>query len=237
MIQKLSWWLEMTGLSNHTLLMNMIIGLCKKEHGWQSVLRDLGYEVDWIEPHFINSEGKKVVPDLMLTSNKLLHSLIVECKGGKTLSMDQIDRLSKLEIESIADRTSVYDVKRLKMDVCFAVFEGYLKDILSILDNLFPLLVFSNAESVKLRKLGKFKLKQLNSALSHEIQLGSFPPTGYIPFTDEDDEDLIAMYILQELVSRAIKLSEKDTLKFDVDDLLSSIHPLWKKLDETQRKN
>lgn len=117
-------------LSNHMLLMNMVIGLCKRTSDWPSILRNLGYEVDWVEPRLINSEGKKVVPDLMLTSNKFLHSLIVECKGGKTLDKDQLDRISKLTVESIRDRASVYDVRRLNMDVCFASFEEYLEHII-----------------------------------------------------------------------------------------------------------
>jgi len=220
--------------SNHTLLMNMVIGLCKKTPGWPSILKDLGYDVDWIEPRLINSEGKRVVPDLMLTSNRLLHSLIVECKGGKTLDMDQFNRLTKLDVNSIVDRASVYDVSKLKMDICFTSFEEHLEDIVKIVKDTFPILVFSNNN---LNKEGAFKLEDLNRVLSDGISLeGKAPPTSYIPFTDEDDISIIAMYVLQELVAKALKSSKDDVLEFDAEKLLNSIFPVWSKFDEGAKK-
>jgi len=220
-------------LSNHTLLINMIIGLCKRTYGWPSTLKDLGYDVDWIEPKLINSEGRKVIPDLMLTSNKFLHSLVVECKGGKTLDKDQIDRLSKLTVDSVRDKASVYNARRLSLDVCFASFKDYLGHILQLLGESFPILVFSDTE---LKKHGKFKSRHLENALSNSISLGGSPPTGYVPFTDEDDIDVVAMYVIQELVSMALKSKKDDELKFDVDEVLSKIFPFWERTDEGAKK-
>jgi len=112
----------MEGLSEHTVLVNGMIGLCTKTRGWPSTLKDLGYKVEYIEPTFINSEGKKVNPDILFTSNKLIHALITECKGGISVEDEQLEKYSKITVDTVRNWVSVYDASRLSLDLCFASY-------------------------------------------------------------------------------------------------------------------
>lgn len=84
-------------ISSHTKLINCFIGFTKRDKYYPSVLRSLGYSVDNIEPHFRNQDNDKVNPDLLLSSNKLHHTIIVECKGGDIQQKkEQIERYKKI---------------------------------------------------------------------------------------------------------------------------------------------
>ncbi len=212
----------------------MIIGFCNKVAGWPSILKDLGYKVDWIEPKLFNSEGERVVPDIMLTSNKFCHSLIIECKGGKSANKEQIKKLSRLTVESIKDRASIYDPSRLNLDICFASFMKDSENIIRLTKKYsFPALLFSDTQ---MRREGEFKSKHLNEKLTDAIHLDGYPPTNYIPFTSDDDINLIASYVLQEIVSITLKHSRDDEITFDTEDILERIFPVWKKFDIEAKK-
>jgi hypothetical protein len=63
-----------------------------KNPGMAFTLKDLGYKVEYLEPTFLNSEGKKVNPAILFTSNKLIHALITECKGGVSIEDEQLEK-------------------------------------------------------------------------------------------------------------------------------------------------
>ena len=78
--------------------MNSVIGMCKKNLNWISVLSDpeLNYEVQIIEQSISTSSGEVVKPDIVAASNRQLHSLVFELKGGKILKVDQLERYASL---------------------------------------------------------------------------------------------------------------------------------------------
>lgn len=79
-------------ITPHTRLINYVIGFCKKNTGWIQPLEEEGYKVQLIEQTISTEQGNKVKPDVIAASNKLLNSLVFECKGGVTLEQDQIER-------------------------------------------------------------------------------------------------------------------------------------------------
>ena len=214
-----------------------MIGLTTRTYGWPSTLKKLGFKVESIEPKFLNSEGKEVNPDILFTSNKLLHALITECKGGKSLdryAKEQIKEYTKITSDSVRHKVGVYDPKRLRIDICFAINEsnrGIIKEINEI--NTFPVIIFSDS---KISKENHFNHKKLEDEFSSDIPIHSKPPTYFYPFSDQDDASIIAIHIFQELMRLALANKYKPELDIEIDDLLENIHPLWKNIAERKKK-
>ena len=219
--------------------MNCIIGMCKKNRNWINVISDLGYEVQIIEQTIHTSSGDAVKPDVVSSSNMLLHSLVFEVKGGKSLNEDQLNRYSGLEPNDLRWVTwnEIYDKVHLQLDVCvcdLAENHQYIKTV----NKRFPMLTFSPTE---LAKEGMFKNNRLNETFKNPISLdGKLQPLSYYPFSEEDDSAYIAMHVIRTILSimlknskRGFTLSEKDLEKqlvtFD-DIMASNFNYVWKAL-------
>ncbi|OQX55273.1 MAG: hypothetical protein B5M53_04445 [Candidatus Cloacimonas sp. 4484_209] len=219
----------MRGLSEHTLLMNQIMGLCIKTQDWPSTLRDIGYRIELIEPSLINLEGKIVNPDVIFTSNRLLHSLIVDCKSG-TIDKEQYEKYLKVERESLVEqaKVNVHNPRNLSIDVCFAGNNEKLMRSAEIVGCDLPILLFQD----KLIVYNKFSKNELNSAFSEPIPLSNRPPVSLYPFGDEDNSSLIALYVFRSLFKRTLKGFDEHP----IEDILQEIHPLWRYIEESKKK-
>jgi hypothetical protein len=228
----------------HTRLMNYIIGMCKKTKNWINVISDLGYEVQIIEQTIHTSSGDAVKPDVVSSSNMLLHSLVFEVKGGKSLDKDQLNRYSDLMPDDLRWVTwnAVYDKLRLQLDVCVCdLAENH--QFIRMANNRFPMLTFSSTELVK---DGMFKNNKLNETFKNPISLNDkLQPLSYYPFSDEDDSAYIAMHVIGTILSIILKnskrgcvLSEKELEKqlvtFD-DIIASNFNYVWKALSIEHR--
>jgi hypothetical protein len=229
----------------HTKLMNYVIGMCKKNKEWVSQLSDLGYELQIVEQTIHLSDGNYVKPDIVSSSNKLLHSLVFDVKGGKSLDGDQLIRYSKLLPEDLRWVTwnEVYDKLNLKLDVCICDLDENHKFIQMTKHN-FPVLTFSSSQ---LSKEGQFRNNTLNEAFKQPIPLGGMmPPLSYYPFSEEDDAAYIATHVLRTLLSIALRKSKQgmdfseDKLKQEVIEfseiLAINFNPIWKALSIEHKK-
>jgi len=216
----------MEGLSEHTLLINKVIGLTRKISHWPSILRDLGYNVDLIGATYLNKDGRETTPDLTLTSNRQLHILLVECKGGKTVNEDQLERYTKLTEESIRDKVSVYDPRRITFDICYITTDKHYEYVLFQINKIyaFPLLIFSKTS---ISKRNNFQNAVLNREFSRDIKINGKTPISFYPFDENDDPALIAVYVFREIVAQALRHSTDD-YEIDLEEILSTVHPLWK---------
>lgn len=181
--------------------MNAIIGMCKKNESWINVLSDseLNYEVQIIEQSINTSSGEVVKPDVITASNRQLHSIVFEMKGGKTLKPDQMRRYESLTASDLLRWITVFDRAHLEFDVCICDLAENHQLIKAVNNNKFPMLVFG---SESLTKEGKFKRAKLNEAFAEPISLREkIPPLSYYPFSDEDSVPYIAMHIIQALLS------------------------------------
>ncbi len=223
----------------HTKLMNYVIGMCRKNKQWITQLTDLGYELQIVEQTIHLATGDSIKPDIVSSSNRLLHSLVFDVKGGKSLDEDQLSRYSKLLPDDLRWVTwnEVYDKLRLKLDVCICDLEENDKYI-KMTKHDFPVLTFSSS---KLTKEGQFKNHTLNEVFKQPIVLeGMMPPLSYYPFSEEDDSAYIATHVLRTLLSIALHKSKQgmefseDGLKQDLiefnDVLAANFNPIWKAL-------
>lgn len=77
--------------SAHTRLMNKFIDLCNNVDSWPTILYDLGYRIKLVVQK-ISMETDSVTPDIVVMSNTLSHSVVVDCKNGRSIDRDQDDR-------------------------------------------------------------------------------------------------------------------------------------------------
>ena len=204
--------------SKHTILMNYVIGMCQKTQHWIQVLDKLGYEVQIIEQKIHTAKDEIVKPDVIATSNTLLHSLVFELKGGKSIDKDQIERYFTL-VPSDLRWVTIYDKEHLRMDVCICDLEEYHSSIKQT-NNVFPMLTFSDS---LLTKEGSLKLDKLNELFNKPISLeGMLKPYSYYPFSDEDDQAYIAIHVIRTIVS-ILQKDNKMTKENSLDELQAKL--------------
>ena len=190
--------------SNHTKLMNFIIGMCKKHSDWITTLSDLGYKPEVIEQRIRTSTDEAVKPDVIATSNKLVHSLVFDCKGGITVDQDQMQRYSTLTENDLLRWVSPFTAIGFRFDICISDVDEYHSAIIPT-TNGFPILTFGRDTLTKTRD---FKESRINAAFRNPISLdGKVPTLMYYPFCEDDKTPYIALFVIRGLVSLAIKQS------------------------------
>jgi hypothetical protein len=85
-------------------LMNLFVGMCKGVAGVPRDFRQLAYAAKWIELTFGNSEQERVVPELIIASRELRHTILFEWKGGPNTEADQLRRYNRVTTADLRDR-------------------------------------------------------------------------------------------------------------------------------------
>jgi hypothetical protein len=218
--------------------MNYIIGMCKRHKDWISTLADHGYEPELIEQQIRTSSDELVKPDILATSNKLIHSLVFECKGGVTVDADQLRRYSTLTEDNVLRWTRPFTHQNFHFDVCLADVEENHPVVVAV-GNRFPIITFG---AKTLFKTNDFKEKRLDEAFKVPIGLdGKTPPLSYYPFCEDDENAYLSLFVLRGLVSMAVKnakggpsTSEENIITRD--DLLKSIfNPVFDALSKSHK--
>lgn len=215
--------------TNHTRLINYIIGFCKEDPLWICPLKKLKYKPQIIEQTISLSDGAKVTPDIILSSNQFAHMLVCECKGGSTVNMEQATRYKKLTTNDLF-RWVQPSSGEASHDVCYMMFENNM----SSAPNMFPTLSFSD----HVKKHGKeFGQRDLGTAFSEDIYIGNRKPTlSYYPFSTNDDMHDIAAYVLRAVVSLVQKgcMPSEDAKR--LDEILKKSHSMYKLLSQKHKK-
>jgi len=224
----------MRELCEHTVLMNVMIGLVNKHSTYPSTLSDKGYQLECICPSFLNNEGKEVNPDIIFKSHAENNLFIVECKTGtlqkeqatvsKNLTKDEIQQqhITTLTGEFTLDKTLVCTEKNLsKVDAKNREW------------NLnFPIVCKYNSNNIKKSNSIKFNSAVLESIFLNGINLPNNIPTVYYQFSPEDPDEYILMHILPAIMKLSLTL-HKD--HFTLDELLKETHLLYDYLDKKEQ--
>ena len=225
--------------SNHTLLINSVIGLCKHSDHWIHPLFDLGYTPRLLE-HTVSlgSQQGTVKPDVVAASNKLLNAISFDCKGGRNIEESQAARYHALSSADLLRWVNVPEPSRLTRDTCFVGLEDKQLDRTDKFAE-FPKLIFSEKT---VRKVGTFSEKKVNEKFAEPIELlgGFAPPTLYYPFSTTDDQTVILPFVLRALVETSIRMKRSgdrtvDDRTFDTDDFRRRVHRMWDLMGEETR--
>jgi ribosomal protein L31 len=200
--------------------------------GWPSPLKDLGYKLARVEPVVQNDDGEKVNPDLIFSSNRLLHVIVTECKGGNKTTQEQVDdqikRYRRISQENLRDIVSIYDPRRLTHDLSLACKQGIDAELYGY---KLPILVFSDDT---IQKQNDFTNITLNSAFCNDIPINNQPPLSLYPFSDIDPDPIIALDVFTALLT--MSLSGPDPIEINVEQIASECHPLWRSISLGQQK-
>ena len=211
------------GLSNHTLLMNIIIGLTNIKH-WGTKFQDLKYTVVAIEPIIPLEDSKNSNPDIILYSPAYKHALILDCKS-KTLKEEQTQKYINLRYNpnKLITYGHISNETEITGDISFISFHN-LENYDLILSNSIPVLYAIKIEEGAIKEIqrkGDFNFNELNDIFP--IPINSRIPYFIYPF-DTDDTNEFKDYILQKLILYAYK----DKQSFTIDELLEDIfEELW----------
>lgn len=228
--------------SNHTRLMNYIIGMCKKDREWITILRDLGYSPYLIEKSIRTSTGSKVKTDIIVSSAKLIHSLVFEVKGGITVERDQIDRYTMIDRDDLYRWVALplFTRETFRFDWCVSdLAENHAFIAAKVKDA--PIITFGTEQ---IEKTGQFRNTELNNAFSQPVSLiGKHAPTLYYPFGESDQHAYIARFVIQGLLQIALKKPKDGTSVFDQnlitrDEILKYIfNPVFSALSTDHQGN
>jgi len=212
----------------HRVLISCMMGLAEPSGGsFPNSLHELGYEIAILEwDDVLNSEGKKVAPDIVLTDKNNNHAMVVDCKSSK-LKKDQIERYEKVKKEDLVDwGISTADPRQLIHDnTLVASYEngGTVLSTLPQWDCNFPTLQIGLAEIQKIAN--EFSRDDLNKVFPIQIRLNQAPQYLY-PIGRESPDHIIMEHMAQELLSRLLS-NETEEFEIPLKKIVIGIFPHW----------
>jgi len=196
-------------IGEHTLLINMVAGLCSGQGGWPSFMHDRGYAVASLEPTLTTRDGERATPDVAIVSHRNKHVVLVECKGRGGIVPKQDRRYDGLETRSIVAQIGAGRFVDRHV-VAYATGSANLEEIGGQTGR--PIIVFSPSRVWGRGNLGE---GQLDRTLHAGVSLdGMRPPTRYYPF-GLDDSDLVVMF---NIVRGIVGLATREKTVIDLGD-------------------
>ena len=194
----------------HTRLINMFMGLCADTGHWPNVLAKMGYKVQLIEQSISLQSAKKAVPDVVSVSNKTVHAIVAECKGGNSIDPKQDGRYRQLTSGDLLRHVAVHDRNRFGHTVCYV-------DTSNNHDSLkrgasFPFITFGRDSITVDGSLGR---DDLDGGLDRIPLKGTREPTYLYPFSHEDKDYVVIPYVLRGLITHVFHSPEE---QFKIDD-------------------
>jgi len=183
-------------------MLNLWIGLCRGVPGLPKQLRDLGYKDRWIDWKFANQDLEEVSPDLILSSERINHTLLLEFKSGANTDPDQLRRYSRVTQNDIMNkafisRTAVqsHDVALVGQSeygerLCIGISEG---------GYIFPLVLADN-EGLFL-SYNQFQEPKVTNVFSSKLNI-NWPrvPTRFIPLNNDSAPWEIAEVVIPKIL-------------------------------------
>ena len=227
----------MSGLSEHTKLLNKMIALSMRTADFPKTLMDNGYVLECIEPRFLIADGSQIALDLQFMSLVENNILFVECKDGG-VEKDQLNRYKKVGIEDLKrQKISAVPTDKLKFDLGYI---GSNKSKIKLLDSIqydanpFPILI-SYPDKICLTSTAPniFQSDKLN-AIFQNLSCPSYPPSMFLPFTVDDSDYFILPYILTLL---ATKTNTTFTVNQIIHEIFGNALPYFSKDAEDALKS
>lgn len=211
-------------VSKHTALINSAIALCKKDGSWIHPLADLGHKAKLIE-QTIGTEtgGKKVRPDVVVASERLIHSIVIECKGGRTLSAGQISRYKLLKPSDLLRWYRIHDPNQHTHDICLLIYKKNEATTPPQVD--VPVLSISETG---LERHNDFSISELNRKFDKPISIPRVAPVSYYPFSPRDGRRVIVPHALRTIrLAVAPRTGQTHAESIVNDDIMRKIHKMW----------
>jgi hypothetical protein len=224
------------------LVPNLFVGLTKGarglgEHG--RGFKQLGYRVFRLEPRFLLSKGNTCNPDLVLSSGKMSHTLILEWTNAASIheaKREQFRRYSKISSGDLVNGLAVPRKEAGSFDVIVVVSReavGSFRKFLTTDKLPFVLLEFTEAEQqFSLRKIsGTFKDKETERFFSRSLSLARIP-LRYVPFPLDNTQ---LSELVTHIVTHILSLVTRGVAEFGIDEFCSGFVSVWTVVDQRKR--
>jgi hypothetical protein len=214
----------MTKLSDSTKLINKIIYLTRinPEDSSQN-LYIKGYNLEYLEPFFLNSKGDIINPDIQVFSVVDNNLVFFECKCG---SFDHNQALKYKELkkdEIVSSGITHMDMSTSNFEIIYLCDEKSKSKLIEG-DNInnynFPIVSYENDKFV-LQK-NDIKGKILNEVFTKGLSVLTNSPVSFYPFGPDDDLSYISIFVLQSILHFALSKYE-----FSCEDILRDCHPCY----------
>jgi len=210
-----------------------------KSDSWIHPLADLGYKAQLIEQTIRTEKaGKSIKPDVVATSKKIIHSIVFECKGGTTITDDQLSRYEDLTPSDLLRWVDVHTKDNYSHDVCIFNFKKNHESVTAKIN--FPTLSLSD---ISLEKNNNFSKIQVDEKFKSPISTKTLkPPISYYPFSESEDRRVIIPHVLRAIISVLMDRKTNDINVTDPESFLNQIvllriHKMWKILSRDHQNS
>lgn len=221
----------MVKLSDHTRLMNILLGLCLDVPNWPNVFRQQKYKVTLIEGNVPPSK-----PDIVISNNHANHSIFFDCKS-KTLNPRQLENYDQIHknppIAINSGKINAIHKRQYHIDPSLCSFhdlsghELVNKFSISCIQVIESDDQYCEIKEILLRR-GHFTNSKLNEVFPIDTS-HCVPPYHLYPFGD-NDKDAFIIQILNQLHKFGYLRKE-----FTIEELLSGCHRMWKFIDDKSK--
>lgn len=199
--------------------------MCKNTIKWPTLLFDLGYDAQLIEQTINLKSAQKINPDVVAVSNKHLHALVTDCKSGNNIDTEQDSRYSELSSDDLKYYVTIHDPKQLTYTMTYVDNNSNHSNLQSHTKHSFITFTDENIMGT-----GEFGYKELNEKLQTPTSLLDMrEPTGYYPFSPNDEDYVIAPHVLRGLISYLVMKGKKTHPQINDPstplEILKLIHP------------
>lgn len=197
-----------TSLTFDLILLNLWIGMCRGVAGLPRNLRLLGYKDTWIEKKFPNQDLEPVCPDLVVASEKVKNTLLLEWKSGANTESDQLRRYSRVTQSDLETRAFIARDASHSHDVVIIGRSEYGDRLRIGIEHghfPFPLLLVA-MDGIGL-SYNAFKVPQLNALFSPKLELDlRRVPSRFVPLDASSDlwevAEVVMPKVLQYMTER-----------------------------------
>lgn len=234
----MAWLIALENRTFSLLLSNLFIGLCKGSRILQNYSKvfnnDLGYEIFKFEPSFTSSAGR-VNPDVIIISDKVKNTLIVEWTEASSVGddkMNQLNRYSKITNNDLVNVAAIpitsvqtYDTMLIVLPDSFINFDSFLKSR----HIEFPILTFEiQTDQYFLdKRSSSFRENKTNEFFTNGIKIQRIP-LHYLPIQlDQISIQSIVTFVVRHLISLIIK----GVPEFSIEEFCEGYIPVWKFID------
>lgn len=214
----------MKGLSSNTELMNVVIALTQKNCYFPSVLYEVGYQLESIEPHFIGSNGNLINPDLQIKSHADKNLIFVECKSGGVEHQQAINFKNVQKQDIVNNNITSLDMSNCDFEFIFCCRHSNKDKVIQADDKEnYGFTIISCNETDITNERDKSKGQKFKSIFP--IKIPNSKPTEYYPYGPDDRIEYVSLSVFQSLMHL---MGENE---ITVDMILKDSHKLYDSID------
>ncbi|MGB8991706.1 MAG: hypothetical protein WCD80_06590 [Desulfobaccales bacterium] len=207
------------------LMLNLFIGMCRGSYGLPKDLKNLGYVDKWIEYKFNNQDLDIVHPDLIISSEKNKHTILIEFKSGSNTDDDQLKRYFRLTRSDIITKAFLSPLSVNLHDIAIVGKNEHrerLKIGIEKRGYTFPL-ILETGKGLKLF-YNQFQVSETTNIFKPLLKVNwKYIPRSFVPVNSESDLWEIAELLLPKILKY---LKEKRTT-IDIEEICQDCCITW----------